>query len=325
MAHGIRSWLGTLVVGLIVALPAGAVSEGPGNGARPMGMGGAFTAVADDANAPLYNPAGLAAATGVAVALTRAAYFSGVADPLISQDVAHVVFGGGGNGFSGGITSLADGDAIYRETVASLGYGRSVGSSLDLGLLVKRISVGLDDANPDVRDNPYFADGTSVSAITVDVGVLVVAAPGLTVGAAAQNVAPADLTFGGDASDEADEAPLLARFGVAYRLSSVASSAEQQALQDILRRSTIAADFSTGGGITGVAFGAELGLTGSLAARVGYRTASGRGESVGALTIGGSVGMALDSAAMHIDFAVDIAGSDIRDNVTQRVSLRGAF
>ncbi len=29
-------------------------------GARPMGMGGAFTAVADDANAPYWNPAGLA-------------------------------------------------------------------------------------------------------------------------------------------------------------------------------------------------------------------------------------------------------------------------
>lgn len=29
-------------------------------GTRPMGMGGAFTAVADDENAILYNPAGLA-------------------------------------------------------------------------------------------------------------------------------------------------------------------------------------------------------------------------------------------------------------------------
>src|SRR5450755_215494 len=28
-------------------------------GARPVGMGGAFTAIADDSNAPLYNPAGI--------------------------------------------------------------------------------------------------------------------------------------------------------------------------------------------------------------------------------------------------------------------------
>src|ERR1017187_10395394 len=30
-----------------------------GWGARPVGMGGAFTAIADDSNAPLYNPAGI--------------------------------------------------------------------------------------------------------------------------------------------------------------------------------------------------------------------------------------------------------------------------
>src|SRR5690349_11912572 len=30
-----------------------------GWGARPLGMGGAFTAIADDSNAPMYNPAGI--------------------------------------------------------------------------------------------------------------------------------------------------------------------------------------------------------------------------------------------------------------------------
>lgn len=325
MAQRIRITLASLVVVAIVALPAGAVSEAPTNGARPMGMGGAFTAVADDANAPLYNPAGLASASSVNIALTRAAYFSGVTDPLVSQDVAHVVVGAGGNGFAVGITSLADADSIYRETVASVGYARAFGSELKLGLMVKRIGVGLDDANPDVRDNPYFADGTSVSAVTVDLGALVEVAAGLTLGASAGNVAPADLTFVADDSAESDDAPLLARVGVAYRLSSVAGSAEQKALQDILRRSMIAVDFSAGGGIAGVAVGAELGLTETLSARVGYRTASGYGESVGALTVGGSVGVALDGATMYIDFAADLAGSDIRDSVTQRVSLRGAF
>ena len=122
-----------------------------------------------------------------------------------------------------------------------------------------------------------------------------------------------------------DDAPAAVRVGAAYRLASVAGSAEQQALADVLRRSIVAADFSTGGGTTGVAFGAELGLSDTLAARVGYRMASGYGESVTALTIGGSVGVATGGGAIHIDFAADIAGGDLRDNLTQRVSLRGAF
>ena len=48
--------------------------------------------------------------------------------------------------------------------------------------------------------------------------------------------------------------------------------------------------------------------------------------SVAALTVGGSVGVALEGGpAMAIDYAADVAGGDLRDSVTQRVSLRGAF
>jgi hypothetical protein len=325
MVDRLRGGLAALIAAALVAMPAAAASDGPANGARPMGMGGAFVAISDDANAPLYNPAGLGAAEGARIALTRAAYFSGVADPLVSQDVAHIIIGSGGNGFAAGITSLADGDAVYRETVASVGYGRGFGSSLRVGALVKRIGVGLDDANPDVSDNPYFADGTSVSAITTDVGVLVSPATGLAVGASAQNLVPADLTFRQDESAESDDATTTVRIGAAYRLASVAGSAEQAALADVLRRSIVAADIATGGGTTGVALGVELGLSDTLAARVGYRTASGYGESVGALTVGGSVGVAMGGGTMHVDFAADIAGGDLRDNLTQRVSLRGAF
>jgi hypothetical protein len=54
-----------LITGLIVTLAVN--SAFAFFGARPMGMGGAFTAVADDANAPYWNPAGLALNPEVAV------------------------------------------------------------------------------------------------------------------------------------------------------------------------------------------------------------------------------------------------------------------
>ncbi|NQU16975.1 MAG: PorV/PorQ family protein [Candidatus Saganbacteria bacterium] len=61
-------FLSSIVIILIAVVPAYAIGQGgiefdmlsTGVGARPLGMGGAFTAVADNADCPFYNPAGLA-------------------------------------------------------------------------------------------------------------------------------------------------------------------------------------------------------------------------------------------------------------------------
>ena len=55
-----RTLLYTVVIGAAFAAPAAAQSEPP-VGVRATGMGGAFVAVADDASAVFWNPAGLAA------------------------------------------------------------------------------------------------------------------------------------------------------------------------------------------------------------------------------------------------------------------------
>src|SRR5438045_1286820 len=49
-----------------------------GWGARPVGMGGAFTAIADDSNAPLYNPAGLVQIQWNEVSAMYSRLFSGL-------------------------------------------------------------------------------------------------------------------------------------------------------------------------------------------------------------------------------------------------------
>src|SRR5947208_3395670 len=58
----------TVVAGLMAALMAGnaAASEAPSilEFVRPLGMGGAFTAIADDHNSFTYNPAGIVQRTG---------------------------------------------------------------------------------------------------------------------------------------------------------------------------------------------------------------------------------------------------------------------
>lgn len=74
-----------LLAVLAAGLPAGAaatkyaadfMTKGPG--ARPLAMGGAFTAVADDANALFFNPGALAALPGGGLSLMHAERFGGL-------------------------------------------------------------------------------------------------------------------------------------------------------------------------------------------------------------------------------------------------------
>ena len=288
-----------------------------------MAMGGAFTAVADDANAPIYNPAGLAGIANAQAALTRTGVFSGLTDPLVSHDSIHLVVPAASGAATVGATTLADGEGIYRETTVSAGYGFPIGDRFKAGVLVKWLSVGLADV-PDVTRNPYFADGTSVTAITADAGLMLEPVEGWTLGAAAQNIIPADLTFRASEDEDSDNAPQIVRLGTAYRLASIASSAEEAALQEILQRSLIAADVAVGDGTT-LGIGAELGFSDTIAGRIGYRSASGRGESAAAVTLGASVGFDLGGILLNVDYAAELGNSLLQDNVSQRISLRAAF
>src|SRR5690349_1619520 len=74
--------------------PAQAAFEDPGWGARPVGMGGAFTAIADDSNAPLYNPAGIVQVQWHELSAMYAQLFSGLTlysgNAATGGDVVHL-------------------------------------------------------------------------------------------------------------------------------------------------------------------------------------------------------------------------------------------
>ena len=57
--HRILRTILTPATACLIGLSAGAWARPPEIAARPLGMGGAFLAVADDANALAWNPAGL--------------------------------------------------------------------------------------------------------------------------------------------------------------------------------------------------------------------------------------------------------------------------
>jgi hypothetical protein len=149
----------------LVFLLAGSASAGfvsIEEGARAMAMGGAFTAVADDATAIMWNPAGTAFADGLKFTGMRTSLFSVSG---LSEDCIGLNYGGferAGVGFGWTRTAVKD---VYSENTFVLGGGyRFLGNRLGVGgaLRIYRVSApGYDYYNdPNFRgdDNGYALD-----------------------------------------------------------------------------------------------------------------------------------------------------------------------
>ncbi len=158
-----------LALGLVLLLTAGVASADfleVETGARAMGMGGAFVAVADDVTALHWNPAGLAAFEGFQVFGMRTSVYS--VDGLC-EDSVMAGYGTGRRGFAVGWMRTGAVD-LYNEDTIVVGYGtRTSIEGLDVGLSVKRLSV--DAPGYDYYNDPAFnEDGDS--AYTADLGCL---------------------------------------------------------------------------------------------------------------------------------------------------------
>lgn len=199
-------------------------------GARPVGMGGAFTAIADDANAPLYNPAGLVQVQWHEVSAMYSRLFSGV-DLYAGQDttrldqsylsyVSKPIRNIGSLGLSWASFNTTH---LYREDTVALSYGRNLGdfmtplgNSLAAGVSVKflRRSISVDSYT---ANDPVFAQGSdSASGVTADVGLLYKPEEGVMegwrFGFSGLNLTRPDVGF-----RDKDQVPILWRFGTAYQ------------------------------------------------------------------------------------------------------------
>ncbi|MBD3348331.1 MAG: hypothetical protein GF400_03925 [Candidatus Eisenbacteria bacterium] len=135
-------------------------------GARPMGMGGAFVAVADDVTALHWNPAGLANLEGVQLFGMRTSVYS--VDGL-SEDSAMAVYGDGCRGFAAGWMRTGAED-LYNEDVILFGVGTTLPpDGLSAGFSIKRLSI--QAPGYEYYNDPAF-DGDGDSAYTGDLGLL---------------------------------------------------------------------------------------------------------------------------------------------------------
>lgn len=291
-----------LALGLLLALPARARAAGGAESldfllmdthARPVALGGAYTALASDANALHYNPAGLGSIKRSEATFMHNKYVQGLSQEHLAFASVHgwsvnldYLNGGrterttfaqkSGTGSSFGLYDLALG----------AGYGRRFGDfSVGGGLKLLRSQV----------------DNVSGTGFAVDGGVLygVPQFEGLTVGLAVQNLGP-EMRF----QRAKEKLPLNVRAGAAYAFPAL-GAAHTVAL-DVMKART---DKAT------VGFGAESVLGKLIAVRMGFTTKNDAGMG---LTAG--VGWLVNESA-SVDYAIvpfDDLGLAHRISVTYR-------
>ena len=176
--------------------------------ARAVGMGGAYTALANDSNALLYNPAGLARVPVSEATFMHNQHAQGVGQQYIGVALKR------GLGFQFNYASLGN---VPRTTISKpggtgrrlnvsdtslgVGYGREVAPDLAVGGGVKYISESLGD----VTANGYAADFGGLYRMPE--------VKGLTLGASLLNLGPS-VKF----ATNSEKLPTTLRLGSAYTM-----------------------------------------------------------------------------------------------------------
>jgi hypothetical protein len=263
-------------------------------GARPAALGGAYTALANDSNALLYNPGALGNVAHTEATFMHNQYFQDVNQEYagfasrsgFGFNLNYLDFGSAprttinnpdGTGGSTGLNDLA----------LSGGYGHKVLDTLSLGASVKYISETID--------------ASTARGFAVDAGALYApsAVKDLTLGAAVQNLGPT-VTF--EAAHE--NLPLNVRMGAGYQFSVMG------------RMNTAALDVTRERGQNVlVAVGVESRLIAALPLRLGFSTSNDAGPGI-------TAGFGYTWRRVSFDYAIAPYG-DL--GLTNRISVSWRF
>lgn len=280
-----------LLLALLLAAPAGAAETAAfldvGPGARAVGLGGAYTALADDSDALYWNPAGLARQEKRQASFSHAELGRSNRHEYVSyaQPAGFATFGAAltyvDYGTLEGRDATGARTADYHASDAALAFGAAAKSELaDFGASLKYVRSHIASAE---------AQGVAVDAgarreLPLPSGKLVLAA-------ALRNLGP-----GLKYQDRTDDLPLRAAFGAAYRFG------EGHAL---------AAEFQNGprgAGCEGGA-GAEFTALEGVLLRVGYTSKSAASGGSGFDAARGlTVGFGLRRGGFSLDYGAQAAG-----------------
>ncbi len=200
-------------------------------GARPASLAGAFTALADDANAPAYNPSGIALLSQSELTLMYAELYTGL-DLYAGQDTSKLGLGyfsfapkirDNRFGHFGMSWSNLKATALYNEDTFFLTYANATSfyrgpedeMVLAYGANLKYLKRTFD-LDSDTSSDPVFRNGNGSDAFTADLGLILrpnfSLAPGLKIGLAAQNITEPDIGLA-----QSDRVPASYTLGLAYQ------------------------------------------------------------------------------------------------------------
>ena len=184
-------------------------------GVRALGMGGAFTAVANDANAPLYNIAGIANCGQKEITLMGSRLFAGLEGVEIAANYLGAVYpiseDWGSVSFAWSSLSTP---GLSRYDTFNLGYARRVNDILEVdedlvvlsaGLNIKylRQEINFDEEDSDLSD--------SKGAVTGDIGLLATFGNGLRLGFSSKYLTAPDMGY-----EEKDSVSNMNVIGIGY-------------------------------------------------------------------------------------------------------------
>lgn len=294
-----------------------------GVGARPLGLGGAFVALADDSNAANYNAAGLGYVDAIQIGGTHAQRFNGL---ITYNAISGIIPFGKIGSIGASFGDLAEDSDIYHEQIVRVSYGNALFEQLAIGGNLKFFHTSFNETNEFVIENPYFAQ-TSSSAVSFDLGVIVKPFKSLSLGASVENLLPADMSISDATVDETSitPVPMNIRVGLAYRLETIAEMSTQgAAVSNLLKGSLGTFEVSSRNDAIYIRTGIEVWLNKSIAVRGGYGLKNGS-DSATTLSFGGSAKLPISRTALQIDYGFQLLSGDFQDNITQRFSVNLLF
>lgn len=183
-------------------------------GVRPMGMGGAFVALADDTSAIMFNPAGLAQMEKAEFAAAYDKLYAGLGDDNLGRGLISYVYPSQLHG-AFAVNAILLHAPLYKETTVTFGYGRAIGR-MYLGLNAKGLFASFVE-NEYTQIDPLFSGGTSVNGVALDLGMLCKLTDSLSFGLAALNVNQPNMALGENAESKV---PFTLQTGIALKLGS---------------------------------------------------------------------------------------------------------
>ncbi|MEW6618396.1 MAG: PorV/PorQ family protein [bacterium] len=278
----------------------GAVFLKLSQGARPIGMGETFVAIADDINALYWNPAGIADVKNRQATFMYADWLEEITYNYLAyihpQQIMGGIMGGGLTLLdSGSIDRTIDqngkiGDYDAKDIALTLSYAKKLQDNCNLGVSLKYIQMKIDNEKS--------------TGIALDIGCLYKPTiENLTFGANIQNLGPKLKAF----ISEKDALPLNIKVGGAYKLLDKALTLSL----DVNFPSDNDTNFN---------LGAEYWFKEMAALRAGYKTLTKDELKSSDLTFG--AGFRLPGTGIGLDYAYCDYGD--LDN-THRVSLVTKF